>query len=162
MRSLKVKLLQMAVGILLFGGYAPGVSAQEPATMSPANVIREAEQENWFIRASTREREVVGRIGEIRRDTAVIGEHAIAIGDVFRIERRFGSGGGWKSGAVFGGAIATVVSAYALVLSCEINCSPLPAVGIVGISALIGGIAGQLIRPPQHSWREEWPQKEVR
>ena len=135
----------------------PEVRAQAPDATSRVSLMRTADQENWFIRASTHEREALGRIAEIRHDTAVVGGHAIVIADITRVERRFSSGGGWKRGAAIAGGATAVFAAYALIFSCEYNCSPLPAAGIVGISALIGGLAGQLISPPQHSWRDVYP-----
>src|SRR5688572_8219092 len=112
MTSTKIKLLQLAAAILFSLGNVSDLSAQNPDTMSPANLIRKADQENWFIRASTLDRAAVGRIAEIRRDTAVIGADAVAIKDVMRIERRLTSGGGWKSGAVIGGTAAAAWAGY--------------------------------------------------
>jgi hypothetical protein len=133
--------------------------AQESAPALTAQ-LRLAQQRNWLVRITTDTAPTLeGRVRAQGDDRFLVGNHAIALQYVRQVERRLNVGGGWKAGAFVGAGMGAAFG-WGLGGLCESDCGGVRLTGAAIMTlpgALLGGVIGQLISPPQHRWQRVWP-----
>lgn len=125
-----------------------------------SHTLEEAARHNWYVRAHA-DSSVLGegRIQRVDSASVIMGARQFALVDISRLDRRLNVGGGWKAGAVVG-TLSGAAFGTALAGLCESDCGNAEihaALVFGGIGALIGGVLGQVIRPPRHTWKRVWP-----
>lgn len=132
-------------------------------TRTPNSVLERAKREDWVVRATQRDGQlIVGRVLGLSDVDVRLDSVHVSIEDIARIERseRVGEGGrtGMVAGAVILGTSFVVLSYY---LFGEdgfdaTGAGLMAAAGVVS-GAILGGLIGGDLDPTREEWRHVWP-----
>ena len=136
-----------------------GAAATTSRAQDVEALLQSAAKQNWYIRAAAESNaRWEGRV-TFDDHKILVGGSAVSFDNIRTIERRTNVGGGWKAGAIIGAGSGAALG-FMLAGLCEFDCGGQGLIGALvfgGIGALLGGVTGQLVKPPEHQWNPVWP-----
>lgn len=140
-----------------------------PSTRAPRNaleaetpierILRQAQLQSWFVRASTDDGTYEGRVLTSGSGAIRIAGRSLSVSDIRRLERRSVRGSGAMVGAVVG-AVALGVIGFRLTGLCDVSSGCGDEIALVGAGAVTGGflgmVLGKAISPGAIEWLQIW------
>jgi hypothetical protein len=157
MRTRPHFLRTLAVGGVLLLGFQEA-RAQTPDSVEIRDVLRRAQNRNWYVRLQHDDDTVQGKLRLVRDTAAIIGKTLVPLRHVESLERRTFQGssvGGLLVGALgfmYGGALCELAE------GCAVGTLITSGIGF-GLGSALGTILGLIADPGTLVWISVWPQK---
>jgi hypothetical protein len=159
--GMRRRLIQLLLVLSALGAPA-GVTAQSARDSALVSVLRDARARNWYLRLSADASSYEGRVRRLDHDVVALSNARLAVPAIEAVERRTRQGAGTMKGALIGGAALVIVLSPVALLCERANCFSYNVVllgGSASVGAVIGGIAGSLIRPGELVWELVWRER---